>query len=204
MRCFSRDPDRTTKKGQRGWLGKGNLAPRFPAASTCCYCSVCCLLAGATSVLLHLSVLVPCLLSAASPALALPFSSRFPFQDPTALLGHVLLGNLASFSPWDSSSGEAHYANQSWGQHLTCTVWLRKVRNSQCIFQALVQVSTEGLIPKVLLQLLVRDNQISLHGWHPDVQIYHLFKSMEVQDECNTSLSFVHIRSPSLELTNSE
>lgn len=67
-----------------------------------------------------------------------------------------------------------------------------------------MQVSTEGLIPKVLLQLLVRDNQISLHGWHPDVQIYHLFKSMEVQDECNTSLSFVHIRSPSLELTNSE
>lgn len=108
--------------------------------------------------LLHLSVPVLYLPSAVGPALLLPFSSCFPFQDPTALPGHVLPGNLGFFSPWDSSSSEAHYANQSQGQHLTCTVWLGRLSNLQCSFQALVQVSNEGLIPKVLLQLLLREN----------------------------------------------
>ena len=96
LRCFSRDTQKN-KTSQRGWLGEGNLAPRFPAAWTCCCCPVCSLVS--MSVLLRLSVLVPYLHSAASPALVLPFSSCFPFQDRAALLGHVSYRGTWVLSP---------------------------------------------------------------------------------------------------------
>jgi len=44
---------------------------------------------------------------------------------------------------------------------------------------------------------------IRLPGWDPDAQIYPLFKSMEVQDERNSHLSFVPTKSPCFQLTNS-
>lgn len=93
--------------------------------------------------------------SCSSPAIQQLLSLPGPRCSPGTC---VLSGNLGSFSPWDSSSGEAHYANESQGQHLTCTVWLRKVSNLWWIFEALVRVSNEGLIPKGVLQLLVTGN----------------------------------------------
>lgn len=85
-------------------------------------------------------------------------AAAFPSRTPLLSRDMSYQGTWVFFSPWDSSSSEAHYANQSQGQHLTCTVWLGRVSNLQCSFQALVQVSNEGLIPKVLLQLLLREN----------------------------------------------
>lgn len=71
-------------------VGREQFGSRFQQAGlVATSLSVLCLLAGAIAVLLHTSVLVPYLLSAASH---LPFSSCFPFQEPTALLGHVSYG----------------------------------------------------------------------------------------------------------------
>ena len=156
-RCFSRDPQKHSES-QRGWLGEGGLALRFPAAGACCCCSVSSPLAGAVSVLLHLSVLVPYLLSAASPAPVLPSSSPFPSRTPLLSWSTCLLGEPGYFVPPGLLKHEAHYADRSQGQCLSCTVWLRKVGNLRCIFQALARVANEGFIPEVLLQLLVRGN----------------------------------------------
>lgn len=108
--------------------------------------------------LLRLSMLVLYLPSAepcSTPAIQQLLSLPGPH---CSLLGHVLSGNLGYFFPWDSSCSEAHYANQSQGQHLTCTDWLRRVSHLQHSLQALLQVSNEGLISEVLLQLLVREH----------------------------------------------
>lgn len=157
LRCLSRD-HRNNEKELEGLSGRGQFAAQ--EVWTCCHCSVCSLSPGRS----HLCV-TPSLSAGALPSLSCDSCSTPAIQQLLSLpgpccslLGHVLSGNLGSSSRWDSSSNEAHYAKQSQGQHLTCAVWLRRVGHLRCSLQALVQVSNEGLISKLLLQLLVREN----------------------------------------------